>query len=183
MTASDDTQWPRFEVFLQEKQGAAHQDVGSVHAPDIELALMNARDVFARRPDCISLWIVAAEDLTSRSRQELDAESPQQEQMIGEQQASYYVFAKLKPAGSQILVGEVQASSPKSALWKAQSQLEGLQAAPVISVCLQAAVYQSAETEAESLFSSAIEKPYRMATDFHTVTIMRQIREEGGSPQ
>jgi ring-1,2-phenylacetyl-CoA epoxidase subunit PaaB len=179
MNTSSDTQWPRFEVFLQEKPGAAHQDVGSVHAPDMELALMNARDVFVRRSGCISLWIVAAENLTTRYHPELALENPVKEAQEGEEQAGYYVFAKLKPAGTQVLVGKVLARSPESALWKAQSQIDGLQHASIISVCPQAAVYKSAETEAESLFSSALDKPYRMATDFHTVTIMRKIRQGG----
>jgi ring-1,2-phenylacetyl-CoA epoxidase subunit PaaB len=73
MTSREDTQWPRFEVFLQDREGSAHQDVGSVHAPDIDLALMNARDVFARRPRCTSLWVVPAEAITTRTQQELAA--------------------------------------------------------------------------------------------------------------
>ncbi len=56
-----DTQWNRYQVFVQESEGKPHLDYGSVHAPDPELALLNARDVFARRPDCVSMWIVPAE--------------------------------------------------------------------------------------------------------------------------
>jgi len=37
-----DTQWHRFEVFVQEKAGEPHQNVGAVHAPDEEIALQNA---------------------------------------------------------------------------------------------------------------------------------------------
>jgi ring-1,2-phenylacetyl-CoA epoxidase subunit PaaB len=179
MTPRNDTQWPRFEVFLQERQGAAHQDVGSVHAPDIEMALLNARDVFVRRPQCASLWIVPAEAITSRTQQELAAESQEEDRPSNEKSALYYVFAKQKPAGTQVLVGEIQAGSPEAALRKAQSQLEGLQEALVIWVCPVAAVFKSSEVDAESLFSQALDKPFRMATDFHTVTIMRQIRKEG----
>jgi ring-1,2-phenylacetyl-CoA epoxidase subunit PaaB len=47
-----------YEVFKQEREGAPFRNVGSVHAPDAEMALMNARDVFARRPACHSLWVV-----------------------------------------------------------------------------------------------------------------------------
>jgi ring-1,2-phenylacetyl-CoA epoxidase subunit PaaB len=177
VTMREDTQWRRFEVFLQERNGTVHQDVGSVHAPDIELALLNARDVFVRRPECTSLWIVPVEDITARSRQELAAEGPVEEQPAGEEPGLFYVFAKHRPAGSQVLVGELQASSPVSALWKAQSQLEGLKEAQVIWVCPVAAVYKSTEADNESLFSPALDKPYRMATDFHTVTMMRQIRK------
>jgi ring-1,2-phenylacetyl-CoA epoxidase subunit PaaB len=56
--ASADTQWPVYEVFHQSKRGAAHEHVGAVHAPDAEMALMMARDQFARRLSCSSLWVV-----------------------------------------------------------------------------------------------------------------------------
>ena len=63
-------QWPKYEVFKQEREGAPFRNVGSVHAPDAELALINARNVFARRPACYSLWVVPAATILARSIQE-----------------------------------------------------------------------------------------------------------------
>ena len=37
-----DSEWPLWEVFVQEKQGAPHEHAGSLHAPDAEMALQNA---------------------------------------------------------------------------------------------------------------------------------------------
>ena len=62
-----DTQWPLWEVFVQEKSGDAHQHAGSVHAADAELALQNARDVYSRRGKVVSLWVVPAEQIVSTS--------------------------------------------------------------------------------------------------------------------
>ena len=56
---------PLWEVFAQEKQGGPHVHVGSVHAPDSELALQNARDVYARRGHPQSLWVVPFEAITA----------------------------------------------------------------------------------------------------------------------
>ena len=53
-----DSEWPLWEVFTQREQGAPHEHAGSVHAADAEQALQNARDVYARRGEAISLWIV-----------------------------------------------------------------------------------------------------------------------------
>lgn len=178
MTSGEDTQWPRFEVFLQEREGAAHMDVGSVHAPDAEIALLNARDVFVRRPDCTSLWIAPVDAIFSRTRQELDDDRSQEEAPVDEKPVDYYVFAKRKPAGTLVQVGEVSAPSPKFALQKARQQMKELQDALVIWICPQAVVHKSAAPDAESLFSPARDKPYRMATDFHTVTAMREIRSD-----
>ena len=55
MGTSDE--WPLWEVFTQAKTGAPHEHAGSVHAPDAEIALQNARDVYARRGSVVSLWV------------------------------------------------------------------------------------------------------------------------------
>ncbi len=71
MTAGD-TQWPRYHVFHQEGLDQPHINSGSVHATDGEMALQNARDVFARRPDCVSLWVVPAAEIQSLTADELE---------------------------------------------------------------------------------------------------------------
>jgi len=53
-------QGPVWEVFTQKKDGEPHEHAGSVHAPDAEIALMNARDVYSRRNEAISIWVVPA---------------------------------------------------------------------------------------------------------------------------
>lgn len=60
-----DTQWPLWEVFVQSKTGAPHEHVGSVHAADNELALQNARDVYSRRGEAVSIWVVQADQITA----------------------------------------------------------------------------------------------------------------------
>ena len=56
-----------WEVFIQSENGAPHQHAGSVHAPDAELALQNARDVYARRGNVISIWVVPSSSITATS--------------------------------------------------------------------------------------------------------------------
>lgn len=62
---SQDSEWPLWEVFVQEKQGAPHEHAGSLHAPDAEIALQNARDVYARRGRLLSIWVVPAAAITA----------------------------------------------------------------------------------------------------------------------
>ena len=52
------TDWPLWEVFVRSKGGLAHRHVGSVHAPDAELALRHARDTYTRRQEGVSLWVI-----------------------------------------------------------------------------------------------------------------------------
>jgi len=62
---SGQTEWPLWEVFVQPKFGAPHEHAGSVHAPDAEMALQNGRDVYSRRGEAISLWVVPAVSITA----------------------------------------------------------------------------------------------------------------------
>ncbi|MCB0792786.1 MAG: 1,2-phenylacetyl-CoA epoxidase subunit B [Flavobacteriales bacterium] len=65
--------WPLWEVFIQSKRGLEHKHVGSLHAADAEMAIENARDVYTRRQEGNSIWVVEAEHIHA-SRPE-DAES------------------------------------------------------------------------------------------------------------
>src|SRR5512135_2657393 len=67
-----DSQLRTFEVFHQSKRGEPHVHVGAVHAPDAELALLLARDQFARRLDCASLWVVPSDQITASPSDEAD---------------------------------------------------------------------------------------------------------------
>ena len=62
---SGESQWPLWEVFAQGEQGAPHEHVGSLHAPDAEMALQNARDVYARRGGVVSIWVVPSIEITA----------------------------------------------------------------------------------------------------------------------
>lgn len=50
--------WPLWEAFCRSRQGLAHRHVGSLRAADSTMALENARDLFTRRGDVASLWVV-----------------------------------------------------------------------------------------------------------------------------
>ena len=53
-----DEDWPLFEVFIRSRAGLEHRHVGSVHAADPAMAIEHARDVYTRRQEGVSLWVV-----------------------------------------------------------------------------------------------------------------------------
>ena len=61
------TNWPLWEVFIQPKSGAPFEHAGSIHAPDREMAIQNARDVYTRRSEGRSLWIVPSSAIIAAS--------------------------------------------------------------------------------------------------------------------
>lgn len=67
-----DTQWPIFEVFHQSARGEPHVYVGSVHATDAEMAILMAKEQYARRGACVNLWVVPAEAITATKYEDDD---------------------------------------------------------------------------------------------------------------
>ena len=56
--ASMEREWPLWEVFVRSKQGLEHKHCGSLHATDAAQALQMARDVYTRRQEGVSIWVV-----------------------------------------------------------------------------------------------------------------------------
>ena len=170
-----DTQWPRFQVFHQEHPDRPHTNAGAVHAPDAELALQNARDVFVRRPDCVSLWVVPADQILSLTAEEIEhTDLPPAPAGNGDSQR-YLVFIKRTQVGSHEHVGAVAAASGPAALGEAVRRF-GTADALVWWVVSESLIERTEAAEGGSLFGPAKDKPYRDQAFYHTTTLMRQIR-------
>lgn len=65
--------WLLYEVFVRSRRGLSHNHVGSIHAPDAELALTNARDLYTRRQEGVSLWVIPSNQITASSPAEKDS--------------------------------------------------------------------------------------------------------------
>ena len=66
-------EWPLWEIFIRSQHGLAHKHVGSLHAPDAAMAVKNARDVYTRRNEGVSIWVVRSADITASSPDDRDA--------------------------------------------------------------------------------------------------------------
>lgn len=51
-------EWPLWEVFIRSKAGLDHKHAGSLHAADARMAIENARDVYTRRMEGVSIWVI-----------------------------------------------------------------------------------------------------------------------------
>ena len=67
MADKTDKNWPLYEVFLLPRNGLSHKHVGSLHAVDDEMALQNARDVYTRRGETFSIWVVPSSAMGPRA--------------------------------------------------------------------------------------------------------------------
>jgi ring-1,2-phenylacetyl-CoA epoxidase subunit PaaB len=65
--------WPLWEVFIRSKQGLNHIHAGSLHAADAEMAIENARDVYTRRNEGISIWVVESKHVKASNPEDQGA--------------------------------------------------------------------------------------------------------------
>ncbi len=64
--------WPLWEVFIRARQGLDHKHAGSLYAADAQMAIENARDVYTRRNEGISIWVVQSEFIHASNPDESD---------------------------------------------------------------------------------------------------------------
>jgi len=64
--------WQTYEVFHQTKKGDRHIHVGSIHAPNPEMAFILAKENFGRRYKCSSMWVVKTSDIFANENSEED---------------------------------------------------------------------------------------------------------------
>lgn len=66
-----DTQLDLWEVFIQNKAGS-HVHAGSVHASDGDMALHNARDIYTRRQEGSSIWVIPSKYVVASNPEDAD---------------------------------------------------------------------------------------------------------------
>jgi ring-1,2-phenylacetyl-CoA epoxidase subunit PaaB len=64
--------WPLYEVFVRGKRGLNHVHVGSLHAADDTMALTHARDLYTRRNEGVSIWVVRSSHIAASTPDEKD---------------------------------------------------------------------------------------------------------------
>ena len=65
--------WPLWEVFIRSKAGLSHKHAGSLHAADAEMAIENARDVYTRRQEGVSIWVVESKYISASNPADQDS--------------------------------------------------------------------------------------------------------------
>ncbi len=66
-------EWPLWEIFVRSKTGLDHKHVGSLHAADAQMAMENARDVYTRRMEGVSIWVVESKAIHASNPDDADA--------------------------------------------------------------------------------------------------------------
>jgi ring-1,2-phenylacetyl-CoA epoxidase subunit PaaB len=70
ISGKEKSSWPLWEVFIRSKQGLDHKHAGSLHAADAQMAIENARDVYTRRMEGVSIWVVESKYIHASNPEE-----------------------------------------------------------------------------------------------------------------
>lgn len=160
-------QFGTFEVFVRPKEGKPFQHEGAVHAPNLEMAFVLAKETFTRRFTCTSLCVTDTRSVfvspmteSNQSAYELipaPAESNQQREQ-------YEIFHLLKRGKQHIHAITVEASDPREAMGRAKHQFQGKNIFNIWAV--RAADIRFTAAGEQDLWNTLPEKKFRDAAEY-----------------
>ncbi|MDH5382126.1 MAG: phenylacetic acid degradation b [Cyclobacteriaceae bacterium] len=129
LSKSSPDQLHTYEVFVQPKEGKPYEHVGIVHAADLEMAFVFAKELFSRRNSCVGMWVVKTSDVwvTEYTEGEDNIFSHFEKNVDGGE-IEYEVFLLPKRGKQHRHVSRVKTKSPDAAiglLYHKDSSLKG----------------------------------------------------------
>lgn len=161
-------QFGTFEVFVQPKEGKPFQHEGAVHAPNLEMAYILAKETFTRRFTCTSLYVVDTRyvyvsPMTEGNTNAYDLISDLSN--AAEALVDYEIYHLVKRGKQHNHVGTVKASSPEQAMAVAKKNLKGDKLIYNIWAIRSADIRFTSDEERE-LWKTLPEKKFRDAADY-----------------
>jgi ring-1,2-phenylacetyl-CoA epoxidase subunit PaaB len=161
-------QFGTFEVFVQPKEGKPFQHEGIVHAPDLEMSFILAKEAFTRRFTCVSLYVcdtrnVYVSPMTDGTSNAYDFIQDNPEQR-GNKEA-YEIYHLAKRGKQHLHAGTVEAGSPQEAMAEAKKNFRNDKV--VYNVwAIRASDIRYTSTEEKELWLTLPEKKFRDASDY-----------------
>jgi len=161
-------QFGTFEVFVQPKEGKPFQHEGIVHAPNLEMSFVLAKEAFTRRFTCVSLYVTDTRNVyvspmtdgTVNAYDTLNEVPPQS----GEK-TSYEIYHLLKRGKQHLHAGSVQAATPQEAMLEAKKMLKNDKA--VFNIwAIRTSDIRYTTPEEKELWLTLPEKKFRDAADY-----------------
>lgn len=169
-----------FQVFLQKKEGKNFEHTGVVHAPDVELALLYAKEQYSRRSTCSGLAVAETSAILASPVTDgglsvyelLEGPAPQSDKPA----EMYEVFHLLKRGKQHEHAGSVEASTVEEAFIKAKETLAPQK--PVLNIWLvRRADLLTVDEEDKDIWNTLPDKAYRDAVIYKTGDRLKEFRE------
>lgn len=153
--------WPRWEAFVRQNGGLSHVYSESVHAPDAETALQNARDAYLRRVEGVSLWVVPAADVHV-----WESDSPNNDPLDDSATAAslWEIFVRHRRGLAHVHAGSISATCPANAIDRARNVYLTRNEGVSVWAIPASAVNAADPADAAALFEPFADKDYRYPT-------------------
>ena len=169
-----------FEVFLQMREGKAYEHVGIVHASDLDMAFLFAKEQFSRRYTCTGMWVVATEDVTVTDYTDLEEniyDSIELSSTAAGETEEYQVFHLAKRGKQHKQVGTVSAASADQALVEAKKSYNTGQ--PVLNVWVAPSrKFWFSSEEDKVIWSTLKEKTHRDVISYKAADKLKAYKEK-----
>lgn len=165
---ADFDQFGTFEVFVQSREGKPFQHEGAVHAPNLDMAFVLAKEVFTRRFTCVSLCVVDTRHVFVSPLVEGDQNVYNMLDLKVTDAANpvaYEIYHLTKRGKQHIHAGTINAANPESAVALAGKALNN--GKPVLNVwAIRHADIRFTTPEEQDLWHTLPEKKFRDAADY-----------------
>lgn len=160
-------QFGTFEVFVQPRDNKPFQHEGIVHAPNLEMAFVLAKEAFTRRFTCVSLYVVDTRNvyvspMTENNISVFDVinETPEQ---AGDK-VSFEIYQLAKRGKQHVHVGQVNAATPQEAMHEAKKFKSDKVICNIWAI--RTSDIRFTNSEEKELWLTLPEKKFRDASDY-----------------
>lgn len=160
-------QFGTFEVFVQPRDNKPFQHEGIVHAPNLEMAYILAKEAFTRRFTCVSIYVVETRNVfvSTLTDGNDDAYNYVTEAESSTGNESFEIYHLMKRGKQHVHAGTVSAGNHDDALWVAKNSLK--KEKQVFNVwAIRTADIRFTSPEDKDLWLTLPEKKFRDASDY-----------------
>ena len=172
-------QFGTFEVFVQPKEGKPFQHEGAVHAPDLELAYVLAKEAFTRRFLCTSLFVADTRNVFVSPMTEGDINVYDLiQQASSEPKSPYEIFHLIKRGKQHVHAGSVNGGSPAEAMWQAKQTLKTDKVKVIYNIwAVKKSDIRFTNADDKDLWLTLPDKKFRDAADYKGGDKLKQFLE------
>jgi ring-1,2-phenylacetyl-CoA epoxidase subunit PaaB len=176
-------QFGTFEVFVQPREGKPFQHEGIVHAPNLEMAFVLAKEAFTRRFTCVSLCVadtrhVYVSPMTEGSTS-VFAFIHDTPETPGEK-TGYEIYLLARRGKQHVHAGTVQAASPEAALSEAKKHFQSDSKVTYNVWAIKSSNIRFTQPEEKELWLTLPEKKFRDASDYKGGDKLKEFLERSG---
>lgn len=156
-----------YEVFVKPKDGKPFQHEGIVHAPDLEMAFILAKESLTRRFQCVSIFVAYTQDVLVSAYTDADKNAYETiEDLPPSTQANlkFVIFHLVKRGKQHVHAGEVVATSTEEALAQAKKKFGAVKVLNVWAIPSNKIRYT--KTEEAELWNTLPDKKFRDAGEY-----------------